>query len=128
MTATLRNFELWLLKFLTFFGGCFFCFYLQSHFKWTPVVAASLTGLLGTFIPDTKRIEGAHIHALVYTGAFVAMGSRVVDAGLWQILLVSVVGSTIYFCLGARFKGLGGRLGFIAFVSSLLGIALRYWL
>lgn len=128
MAKQLRYFELWFLKGLSFFCACYFCFFLQSHFGLNAVIAASLTGLLGSFIPDTKRIDGTHIHATVYIGAFVAMGSKVVDAGPWQILFVSVIGTTIYFLLLPYVKGFGGRLGFIAFVSSLLGVALRFWL
>ncbi|WP_347358588.1 hypothetical protein [Bdellovibrio sp.] len=62
-----------------------------------------------------------------HTGAFVAMGSKTVDAGAAQILLVSLMGSTIYVVISPYFKGLGGRMGLIAFISSLLGIAMRYW-
>ncbi|WII72356.1 hypothetical protein QJS83_00560 [Bdellovibrio sp. 22V] len=91
------------------------------------MIAASFTGLLGTFIPDSKRIEGTHIHATIYIGAFVAMGSKVVDAGLKEILFVSIIGSLIYSFVSPYLRGLGGRLGFIAFVASLMGVALRFW-
>ena len=128
MVLSLQYFERWLLKFGTFFGGCLFCFYLQSRFALSPVISAALTGFLGTFIPDTKRIESTHVHATIYMGAFVAMGSKVVTAGPGEILLVSFLGSTIYFFVSPYLKGLGGRLGLIAFISSLLGVALRFWL
>lgn len=123
-----RHAELWFYKFVTFLAGCYFCFYLQAQFQWTAVVAAAFTGLLGTFIPQTKRIESVHVHANIYMGAFVAMGSKVVSAGPWEILLVSIIGSTVYFALTPHLKGFGGRLGAIAFISSLLGIAMRLWL
>ncbi|MDG0815974.1 hypothetical protein NWE73_06350 [Bdellovibrio sp. PAP01] len=115
------------MKFGTFLLGCSFCFFLQSQYQLTAVVAAALTGFLGSFIPDTKRIESTHVHATIYMGAFVAMGSRVVNAGPGQILLVSFLGSSIYFFMSPYFKGLGGRLGLIAFISSLLGVAIRFW-
>lgn len=128
MAVSLRYFERWLLKFGTFLAGCLFCFYLQSRFGLSPVISAALTGFLGSFIPDAKRIESTHVHATIYMGAFVAMGSKVVTAGAWQIVFVSLLGSTIYFFMVPHFKGLGGRLGLIAFISSLLGVALRFWL
>lgn len=128
MVGSLKYFELWALKFSAFLSGSFFCFFLQSQFQIRAVVAAALTGFLGTFIPDTKRIEKTHVHATIYMGAFIAMGSRVVEAGPWQILWVSVLGSTIYFLISPYFKGMGGRLGLIAFISSLLGWAMRHWL
>ena len=94
----------------------------------TAVLAAALTGFLGTLIPDNKKLDSVHVHANIYMGAFVAMGSKVVESGAWQILLVSVFGSAIYFFISPLFKGFGGRLGLIAFISSLLGLALRHWL
>lgn len=128
MILSFKHFELWLLKFGTFLLGCYFCFYLQSQHHLSAVVAAALTGLIGSFIPDTKRIESTHVHATIYMGAFVAMGAKTVSAGPWQILLVSFIGSSIYFIARPYFKGLGGRLGLIAFISSLLGAAMRFWL
>lgn len=128
MVSSLKFFELWAFKFITFLIGCAFCFYLQSSLKLSAVVAAALTGFLGTFIPSSKRIDGTHVHALVYMGAFVAMGSRVVTADYVQILIVSFIGSTLYFFISPYFKGLGGRLGLFAFIASLLDLALRFWL
>ncbi|WP_413560630.1 hypothetical protein [Bdellovibrio sp. HCB209] len=121
----LRYFELWLFKFITFLIGCMVCFYFQAKWGMDVVTSAALTGLLGTFIPETKRIESNHIHANIYMGAFVAMGSKVTEQGFWEILLVSAIGSLIYFAMLRYFKGMGGRLGLIAFISSLLGLALK---
>lgn len=56
------------------------------------------------------------------------MGSRGVDAGAWQIVVVSFVGSSLYFFLRPYFNGMGGRLGLIAFISSLLSVTLKIWL
>ncbi|MFM6927889.1 MAG: hypothetical protein ACKOX6_05455 [Bdellovibrio sp.] len=91
-------------------------------------MSAALVGLVGTFIPESKRIAQTHIHATIYSGAFVAMGSRGVDAGAWQIVVVSFVGSSLYFFLRPYFNGMGGRLGLIAFISSLLSVTLKIWL
>ncbi|WP_413578042.1 hypothetical protein ACLVWU_05865 [Bdellovibrio sp. HCB290] len=125
MTLPLQYFQLWLLKFFTFLLGCMSCFFFQAKMGMSTVEAAALTGLLGTFIPATKRIESNHVHANIYMGAFVAMGSKVTEHGFWEILLVSAIGSLIYFVMSRYFKGMGGRLGLIAFVSSLLGLALK---
>ncbi|WP_413586929.1 hypothetical protein [Bdellovibrio sp. HCB274] len=101
------------------------CFFFQAQLEFSVVASAALTGLLGTFIPDTKRIESTHVHANIYMGAFVAMGSKITQQGFWQILLVSAIGSLIYLVMSQYFKGMGGRLGLIAFISSLLGLALK---
>lgn len=125
---SLKQIELWVLQFGFFLAGCLACFYLQARWQITPVVSAALVGLLGTFIPESKRIAQTHIHATIYSGAFVAMGSRGVDAGLGQIVVVSIIGSSIYFVLRSHFNGMGGRLGLIAFISSLLSVILKVWL
>lgn len=125
---SLKQIELWSLQFGFFLAGCLSCFYLQAQWQITPVVSAAFVGLVGTFIPESKRIAQTHIHATLYSGAFVAMGSRGVDAGFWQIMVVSVVGSSLYFFLRPYFNGMGGRLGLIAFISSLLSVALKVWL
>jgi hypothetical protein len=101
------------------------CFFLQARLGMSPVEAAAVTGLVGTFIPETKRIDSNHVHANIYMGAFVAMGSKITEQGFWEILLVSAIGSLIYFVMSRYFKGIGGRLGLIAFISSLLGLALQ---
>lgn len=128
MIRSLKYFELWALKFLTFLLACAFCFFLQAKLNLTAVVAAALTGFLGTFIPESKRIDGTHVHALIYMAAFAAMGARVVTAEPMQILFISLIGSTLYFFISPYFKGLGGRLGMLAFIASLLDLAMRCWL
>ncbi|WP_413580909.1 hypothetical protein [Bdellovibrio sp. HCB288] len=125
MSKQLHYFQLWLLKFLTFLLGCMTCFYFQAKWGMSTVESAALTGLLGTFIPESHRIDRNHVHANIYMGAFVAMGSKITEQGFWEILLVSAIGSLIYFVMSQYFKGMGGRLGTIAFISSLLGLALK---
>ena len=101
------------------------CFFLQSHFSFSSVLAAASIGFLGTFVPKNPRIDHLHIQATVYTGTFVAMGSRIDQTSLWQLLLVSAIGTTLYFILDRYLKGLGGKLGAIAFISTLLSLLLR---
>ena len=128
LQISLKQIESWSWQFGFFLAGCLGCFYLQAQWQWTPVISAAFVGLIGTFIPEPKRIAQTHVHATIYSGAFVAMGSKGVDAGPWQIFAVSLVGSSLYFFLRPYFNGLGGRLGLIAFISSLLSVALRIWL
>ena len=125
MILTLRHIELWLFKFIYFLSGCWMCFYIQSELHLSAVMAAAAIGLLGTFIPNNRRIDKIHIQSTIYSGAFVAMGSRLDQTSVWQLLLVSLIGSTLYFILDRYVKGLGGKLGLIAFVSTVLSLLLR---
>ncbi|AZZ35581.1 hypothetical protein CIK05_01795 [Bdellovibrio sp. qaytius] len=89
------------------------------------MLAAASIGFLGTFIPNTRRIDQIHIQATIYTGTFVAMGSKIDQTSLWQLFMVSAIGTTLYFALDRYFKGLGGKLGSIAFITTLLSLFLR---
>ena len=120
-----RHIELWILKFACFLSGCWLCFVLQSHFHFSSVLAAAFIGFAGTFLPETRRIDHWHVQATIYTGAFVAMGSKLNQTEHWQLLMVSAIGTTLYFILDRHFKGLGGKLGLIAFISTLLSLLLR---
>lgn len=125
MILTLRHIELWLFKFFCFLSGCWLCFYIQSELHVSAVIAAASIGLLSTFTPNNRRIEAVHIQSTIYSGAFVAMGSRLDQTSVWQLLLVSLIGSTLYLVLDRYVKGLGGKLGLIAFVSTILSLLLR---
>ncbi len=120
-----RYLELWTLKFFCFFGGCWLCFFLQSHLRFSSVLAAASIGFFGTLIPKNPRLDPLHIQATIYTGTFVAMGSAIDQTSLWHLLLVSTIGTTVYFLMDRRLKGLGGKLGAIAFISTLLSLLLR---
>lgn len=117
--------QTWSLQFLFFFLGCFICLFIQNRFQLPSVVAAALIGFVGSFIPESRHIESIHVHSLLYMGAFVAMGSRVVDMHWLQIGLISVLGTAFYLLLSPYFKGFGGRLGMYAFITSILGLLIR---
>ena len=125
MPVSLRHIELWILKFLFFLFGCWLSFFLQSTYHISGVMAAALIGFLGSFIPENSRIEHFHVQATIYTGTFVAMGSKINHTDYGQLFLVSAVATTIYFALDRYFKGLGGKLGLIAFISTLFSLFLR---
>lgn len=91
-------------------------------------MAAAFTGILGTFIPENKKLSRVHTHSTIYTGAFVAMGAHVVQAGALEVLGLSIIGSVIYFLMLPYCNGFGGRMGLIAFITSLLGAAVMYLL
>jgi hypothetical protein len=116
--------ELWFYKFLSFFIGCWLCLNLQSHLGWGPVISAALVGFLGSFFPENRKIHSAHIQANIYIGAFVGMGSKALSTNSVHIALIALLGSLLYFLLTPYFKGLGGKLGMIAFVSSLLSFVM----
>lgn len=127
MSLTMRHLELWIFKFICFLTGCWLCFFLQSELAFNTVLAAASIGFLGTFIPNNRKIGQLHIQATIYTGTFVAMGSKIDHTSAWQLFLVSALGTTLYFISDRYFKGLGGKLGSIALITTLLSLLLRSW-
>lgn len=108
------------------FSGSFLCYFLQYQFKFSPVIAASLIGLLGTFLPKPKTFLAPHFEALLLTGAFIGMGSFFALHSFVFLLLASFLAASIYLIFETHFHGFGGRMGFIAFISSFLSIMLEF--
>lgn len=113
----LKYWELWPIHFGLFLIASSFCFHLQAHFKLTAVLSAAITGLIGSFIPGNRFIEKIHIESAIYSGAFVAMDSRLLHAGPYYVIIASFIGASLYFLMTPFFKGFGGKLGTIAFLS-----------
>lgn len=56
----------------------------------------------------------------VYSGSFAGMCSSYTISSVPHILLLSFFGATIYCLLQEHFKGIGGKLGMISFISGAL--------
>lgn len=97
--------------FSAFYLACFACLTLQSYLGLSPVIASALVGLVGSFIPI--------LSAIIYIGSFAGMCTPNHLIGPIHILAISFFGSGIYLITKRRFEGLGGKMGAIAFASSL---------
>lgn len=113
------------LKFFFFYLGCFSCSYLQTHFGTSPVLAAASVGLIGSFYHFSKPVQKEQIHGVIYAGCFAGMCAPEHLIAHKNILLVSLIGTLIYFSIKKHFNGFGGKLGTIAFISSLCLIFLK---
>lgn len=107
-------------KFLAFYLGCLGCHLLQTKAGTSPVAASAAVGLAATFVPVRRGLQAA-----VYAGTFAGMCSHEIIAGHRHILIISLIGAVLYVLFKERFNGIGGKLGAIAFVSSLLLILVR---
>lgn len=110
------------------FASSLLCFFLQYKLHFTPVIAAACTGLLGTLVPKPKNFLQPHFEALVLAGAFISMGSFFALHSFLFLILASFLAAIFYVLLEFRFHGLGGRIGFIAFISSTLSLILSFLL
>jgi uncharacterized membrane protein YeaQ/YmgE (transglycosylase-associated protein family) len=112
--------RLYLKKFAAFYGGCLACYLLQRNAHLSAVAASALAGLLGTLIPS-PGIQGA-----IYAGSFAGMCSQEILGGHLQVFFLSAVGAAVYLWAKPRFTGFGGKLGAVAFVSSLCLLAVLF--
>ncbi len=117
--------KLWFIKGLAFYLGCVGCYLLQRQLGFSAVLSSALLGFLCTFIPLPRDFERKGIHAAFFAGTFAGMSSALILTDHYRVLLVSVVGTTIYFALKPRLVGFGGKMGAVAFLSSMLAVLLK---
>lgn len=109
--------------FIGFFLGMLGCFFLQKFALLSAVFSASLIGLLASFIPTKKT--STHLPSTLYAGAFIGMGTFLNVLNLSHLFITSTIAATIYSLGMPFFNGVGGRLGFIALLSTLIFLALK---
>ncbi len=106
--------------------SCICCLTLRSELELGAVTAAALTGLLGSFLQLPGHIiDRDQLHAVVYTGAFVGMGTPAVLSGPADAVGISLLGAGIFLLFRPLGVGVGGKMGTIAFISSLIFIVFR---
>jgi len=93
--------------------GAVFTYFLYSYFGFNNVLAASVVGVLAGLLFSSYA-------APMYMGAFVGMVSDNVIMNIWFLALASFIAGLFFIYSRRYFKGLGGKLGGIAFISILL--------
>lgn len=117
--------KIFAIKFCAFFIACYSCNFLQTTYNFSPVLAAAVVGFVGSFYHFSKIVEKEGIHAIIYAGAFAGMCSPEYLSSPQYTLFVSVIGSIIYLFGKPHLAGFGGKLGTIAFLSTLFLVASR---
>ncbi len=111
--------KLYLYKFSFFYIACLSCWLLQTQFDFSPVLASALIGFAGSFYPNSG------VQAVLYAGSFAGMCAPEHLASEYAIFGISVFGSSLYLFSKPHLKGFGGKLGTIAFISSVIIILSR---
>lgn len=116
--------------FIVALAGTFSTYSLSTRGKCTKIQASSLSTLLFASLLITVRhfsflsIDPIQLAAAFYGATFIGMtSSKVANAG--TILLSVVCYSVLLQASSTVFVGFGGKLGFIAAISVLLGIGLN---
>ncbi|WP_424493277.1 hypothetical protein [Salinimicrobium sp. GXAS 041] len=97
-------------------GGALFTFLLHKY-GLSVVVASCLVGLLGAALEHFLKVE--HLAFVIFAGSFVGMTSSSV-ATLPLVVLGGALSAVLYQLSYDIFKGFGGRLGTIAFISTVI--------
>ena len=123
--SIMAQMNVFLLKFLSFYLGCFSCVLLQTQFRLSAVLSAALVGFIGSFYSFSRIVPKEKIRAVIYAGAFAGMCAPEHLIRHEYILLISILGTLIYLVGRPHFNGFGGKLGAIAFISSLFLILIK---
>ena len=94
-------------------GGAITTFSLQKY-GFSSVVASCIAGLTGALLGNYLKLP--HFSLIVFTGSFIGMTST--SIGTLPLMVAGGVLSGLMYSYSINmFKGLGGRLGTIAFIS-----------
>jgi|TARA_Y100000780_G_scaffold231096_1_gene255160 Na+/citrate or Na+/malate symporter len=111
----------------SFILGCLLCFWGHYYFSLSVVLSSCLVGFVGSFIQSKKNNLWNHCPAAIYSGSFAGMCSSELIQSEYEIILISLLGSVLYYLLIDLFNGIGGKLGTIAFISVALFYLLKGW-
>lgn len=105
--------------------GCGACFVLQKYQDMPSFLASALVGFIGSFVPSSTFYDSKRLVASVYCGSFASMCSLSYFSSLIDVFLLSFITGSYFLLLGNYFRGFGGKLGSIGFISSLSFILLK---
>lgn len=108
------------LQVIFFFSmGLIGCWALNQYLNWSLFVSSALVGLIGSFIPTSKTLNNHDTSAIIYAGSFAGMSSVSIIPHPAYLIVLGMIGGFTYYKFTPYFIGLGGKLGTIAFISSL---------
>jgi len=114
--------KVFLIKLAAFYFACLLCYTLQTTFGFSSILSAALIGFTGSFCWFSKDVEKSGIHAVIYAGSFAGMASPEYLSGFGHIFIISLVGTSLYLWSKPHLSGFGGKLGTVAFISTMLMI------
>ncbi len=108
--------------------GAVSCYYLSTQTSLGPVIAAGITGTVGSYLPSIykKPIYLKKIPYAVYCGAFIGMCSPEVAPTFSFILWAGIIAALLLVLSKSLFMGVGGKLGVLAFGGVVTAAFLYY--
>ena len=110
--SELKNFKFDFIEGFFVAAGVIASYSIVHNFETSSVLASSLVGLIGFLLFRKYQVA-------IYCGSFAGMVS-VLLFNYYEVLILALICAFIYLLTKPLFKGYGGKLGTIAFMSSLI--------
>lgn len=105
--------------FIVFVIGSLGTYFINKQYKVGVVVASSLLGLTSALILPNIFLDGNSLAIALFCGTFIGMSTTSKLSTKISVIIAGVIGTVIYSYTAPYFAGLGGKLGLIAFGSSI---------
>ncbi len=104
--------------FVALLCGSWLTYFLATSASVNSVLAASVVGVLGAYVPELLRIKHAKDYAApIYCGTFVGMSSSLVFPNAYWLIFASAVSALLCVISKNVYLGVGGKLGAMAFMG-----------
>ena len=105
--------------FIVFIVGSLGTYFINEQYKIGAVGASSLLGLtFGLVLPNVFN-NGHSLAVALFCGTFIGMSTTTKLTTRVSVMIASLIGTIIYVYTAPYFAGLGGKLGLIAFGSTI---------
>lgn len=105
--------------FIVFIIGSLGTYFINKQYKLGAVVASSLLGLTFALILPNVFHNGNSLAVALFCGTFIGMSTTTKLTTRVSVIIASIIGTIIYLYTAPYFAGLGGKLGLIAFGSTI---------
>jgi hypothetical protein len=105
--------------FIAFIVGSVGTYFMNEQYKLGAVVSSSLLGIIFGLILPNIFLNGNSLAVALFCGTFIGMSTTSKLTTRTSVLIASVIGTIIYLYTAPYFAGLGGKLGLIAFGSTI---------
>lgn len=105
--------------FIVFIVGSLGTYFVNERYQIGVVVASSLLGLTFGLILPNIFANGHSLAVALFCGTFIGMSTTSKLTTRISVIIAGIIGTIIYLYTAPYFAGLGGKLGLIAFGSSI---------
>ncbi len=115
--------KIYIASFFLVYISSFLTIKLSLYKKMGPVFSSCITTLVlcvfVEFISKIISLDANFFFSIIFGGSFIGMTSPLLSTSL-KLIFKSVLFISLYFLLITKLEGIGGTLGFLAFVSVFL--------